>query len=112
MTPRIKREARFLALATAIAFVPVVWVAANLWNPHGPYKTLVGAIVGYFVTVPGGLVFYILGASIGNVLAALPAIAVEFLWLFLLSILLRLLFIRAASVAHRLFGKRRGDDCD
>jgi hypothetical protein len=112
MPSRIKREARFLAIATAIAFVPVVWVAGNLWNPHGPYKTLIGGIVGFLVIVPGGFVWALLGAVIGNVWAALPAIAVEFLWLFLLSILLRLLFIRAASVAHRLFGKRRGDDCD
>jgi hypothetical protein len=84
MTPKIKREARFLAIATAIAFVPVVWVAANLWNPHGPYKTLVGGLVGGCVILPG-LAVLSLGAFIGNVLAALPAIPVEFLWLFLLQ---------------------------
>jgi hypothetical protein len=100
---RIRREARFLAKATAIGFVPVVWIAAALWNPHGDLKTLVGAIAGWGIIYPVLFVMYLLG-PISVWVSAPVAILAEFFWLFLLSIPLRLIFLGGARVARYAAG--------
>jgi hypothetical protein len=101
MLSRIRREARFLAIATAIGFVPVVWIAGALWNPHGDLKTLVGAIGGWIVIHPVLFVMYFTYPM--SVWLSVPlAILAEFAWLFLLSIPVRLMFIGGAAATRRL----------
>jgi len=110
MLSRMRREALLLAIATAIGFVPVVWTALELWNPHGELKTLASFVVAWFVLAPGFFVLSFQESFIGAFGVVLIAILVEFVWLFLLGIPLRLMFVGGATVARRLLGIRKNQE--